>query len=162
VAVFAEPGAVALCTVPDGPILMCGPPLRLAALCCQRRNGYLGVFTLTLDAVPGLTEGRHTIDVEQNIAAPHASTDPAVPVQNLTLTTHQEFEVYGPRYSLPANTVHQTYPPQGHADYGNILPHIVFEDPHLPWENEVTSKDASPFSTPPVRTPLLSGARRWD
>jgi hypothetical protein len=98
--------------------------------------------------VPGLTEGRHTIDVTQTIVAPHDSTDPS---HTKTLQTHQEFEVSGPRYSLPQNSIHQTYPPQGHADYGNILPHIVFNDPHLPWELSITSKDQSPFSTPAVR-----------
>ncbi|KAN0119238.1 hypothetical protein V8E51_001446 [Hyaloscypha variabilis] len=108
--------------------------------------------------VPGLEEGRHTIDVTHNIDAPHQVKGSSAPVQTLPLSTHQEFEVYGPRYSLPQNSIHQSYPPQGHADYGEILPHIVFNDPHLPWERIVSSKDISPFTKPPPRnsTPWLA------
>lgn len=67
----------------------------------------------------------------QNITAPHGSTRPE---DQLILSSHQEFEVYGPRFALPANSLHQIYPPQGHSDHSVVLPHIVFNDPHLPWE----------------------------
>jgi hypothetical protein len=77
------------------------------------------------------------------ITAPHGNGD------TKTLKTHQEFEVYGARFALPGNAIHQTYPPQGHSDYNIILPHVVLNDPHLPWEFVVSSAE-SPADIPPV------------
>ena len=125
----------------------------LSSVVCERRScsNFFDVYQLAeCYTAPGLEEGRYTIDVTQAITAPYASSSVANPVQTDTLKTHQEFEVYGLHYSLPHNAVHQSYPPQGHADYGEILPHIVFNDPHLPWEAIVSSKDPSPYSKPPV------------
>lgn len=59
--------------------------------------------------------------------------------QPLELTSEQSFFVIAPRYSLPAGIVHSTYPPQGHGDDLSIIPHILFNDPHFPWEREVTA-----------------------
>lgn len=63
--------------------------------------------------------------------APKPIPDPA---HSLTLRSTQTFHVFGPRFSLPPSSIHQTYPPQGHSDANHVLPHIVFADPHLPWE----------------------------
>lgn len=38
-----------------------------------------------------------------------------------------------PQFSLDPKLVNSYYPPNGHADEGDILPHIVFNDPHVPW-----------------------------
>ena len=59
--------------------------------------------------------------------------------QPLELTSEQSFFVVAPRYALPAGIVQGTYPPQGHGDDLSIVPHILFNDPHLPWEREVTT-----------------------
>lgn len=59
-------------------------------------------------------------------------------LQTLSLASQQPFFVVAPRYSLPAGVVHSTYPPQGHGDEVPIVPHILFNDPHLPWERKVT------------------------
>lgn len=56
-------------------------------------------------------------------------------------TSTQLFNVNAPRFTLPPSIIHQTYPPQGFGDHNNVLPHIVFEDPHLPWEQEASTKD---------------------
>lgn len=49
-------------------------------------------------------------------------------------TISQPFTVVAPQFKIDVKDVHSTYPPPGHADQPNVLPHIVFNDPHLPWE----------------------------
>ncbi|GAW19371.1 hypothetical protein ANO14919_088570 [Xylariales sp. No.14919] len=56
------------------------------------------------------------------------------------VTSKQQFHVDAPRFSLPADAVHSVYPPQGLGDHNNILPHIVFNDPHFPWLREGSPK----------------------
>ena len=104
---------------------------------------------LIRSTAPGLEAGQHTINVKQVITAPHTNGD------TKTLSTNQDFEVYGDRFSLPANAIHQTYPPQGHADYNYILPHMVFNDAHLPWEI-IASSAESPADMPPVSSDIQS------
>jgi hypothetical protein len=41
----------------------------------------------------------------------------------------QIFTVVAPQFSLPANSVHSYYPPDGHQDEGRVVPHIVLDDP---------------------------------
>ncbi|KAJ5162797.1 uncharacterized protein N7500_004627 [Penicillium coprophilum] len=43
-------------------------------------------------------------------------------------------EVLVPRFELPADAVYSVYPEQGHTATHDSLPHIVFNDPMLPWE----------------------------
>lgn len=49
-------------------------------------------------------------------------------------TPLQSFSVYAPRTALEQGDIHSVYPPPGHPVSGRILPHVVFTDPHLPWE----------------------------
>ena len=56
----------------------------------------------------------------------------------------QTFRVVAPQFVIDSKDVHSTYPPQGHADQPNILPHMIFNDCHLPWARalkEGTSDD---------------------
>jgi hypothetical protein len=39
-----------------------------------------------------------------------------------------------PGFALDPNTINSYYPPDGHQDESRILPHIVLNDPHYPWE----------------------------
>ncbi len=55
-------------------------------------------------------------------------------MNNPPLNSTQQFNVNAPRFALPPGIVHSTYPPQGLGDHNNILPHMVFEDVHFPWE----------------------------
>jgi hypothetical protein len=73
------------------------------------------------------------------------------------LKSQQLFEVHGLRFSLPPGVIHQTYPPQGHGDHSEVLPHIVFNDAHFPWERDISAAENS-FSKPPPRnlTPWLA------
>ncbi|KAF4343950.1 hypothetical protein FBEOM_2107 [Fusarium beomiforme] len=46
----------------------------------------------------------------------------------------QRFEVIVPRFSLDTKLINTYYPPDGHQDEARILPHLVLNDPHYPWE----------------------------
>jgi hypothetical protein len=94
---------------------------------------------------PGLIAGPHTIKVSQNIAAPAGSTGPD---HSLVLSSTQKFNVVAPRYSLPSGEIHSIYPPQGHADHLDILPHVVVTDPLLPWER-IGSPSENSHPSPP-------------
>lgn len=76
--------------------------------------------------LPSLSAGPHLITTRQIVTDP--STD------SLTLTAAQSFTVVAPQYSLPDGSIHSVYPPQGHGDTVETLPHVILTDPHLPWE----------------------------
>lgn len=60
--------------------------------------------------------GLHTITVDQLIET------------TINLNAVQDFEVYRLRFPLHTGAIHQAY----HAYHNLVLPHIVFEDAHLP------------------------------
>jgi len=64
----------------------------------------------------------------------------------LVLKSKQAFRVDAPQIFLPAGSVYSIYPPQGHSDTVDILPHVVLNDPHLPWER-VASTEAGKDAT---------------
>ncbi|KAK4153610.1 hypothetical protein C8A00DRAFT_15188 [Chaetomidium leptoderma] len=80
--------------------------------------------------VPGLEAGLHHIDVEQDMVADG---------QSMKQTTSHLFNVIGPRFALPDGALDSFYPPQGHADSAEVVPHMVFNDPTLPWERPASS-----------------------
>ncbi|KAK1751339.1 hypothetical protein QBC47DRAFT_351441 [Echria macrotheca] len=84
---------------------------------------------------PSMQGGVYEIEVKQTVAHP---TDTHQAPLNLAST--QKFNVNAPRFTLPPGIVHSTYPPQGLGDHNNVLPHIVFNDPHLPWEQQGSPK----------------------
>jgi hypothetical protein len=71
-------------------------------------------------------------------------TPPADPTN--TVRQMQTFEVVAPQFSIPLDDIDTHYPPDGHQDEGRVLPHIVFNDPHLPWERYPGK--AAPFIGP--------------
>jgi hypothetical protein len=75
----------------------------------------------------------YTISVNQHV---QAKTGPALP-----LTSSQDFNIDAPQYTLPDSEIHIIYPPQGNAAPSNILPHVVLNNPHLPWERQGSVKD---------------------
>lgn len=86
---------------------------------------------------PGLEAGpQHRIKVSQTI-------DPLNGETPLQLEAEQDFFVDAPQFSLPAGTVHSTYPPAGYSDDHRILPHVVLTDPHLPWERLGSEKEGT-------------------
>ncbi|KAI9935073.1 hypothetical protein ASPWEDRAFT_746225 [Aspergillus wentii DTO 134E9] len=88
--------------------------------------------------VPGLQAGVHTITVEQEIKTRQGTQDQ----ETQTLPGEHDFNVIAPRFSLPEGALNSFYPPQGHADRGEVLPSVVFNDPTLPWEREASQKKA--------------------
>ncbi|THC90020.1 hypothetical protein EYZ11_010522 [Aspergillus tanneri] len=59
--------------------------------------------------------------------------------QKKELDDWQDFIVVAPRYKLPNGSVHSVYPPQGHTENVEILPHVVLNDPQLPWARRVVN-----------------------
>ncbi|KAK5217061.1 hypothetical protein LTR72_010057 [Exophiala xenobiotica] len=89
----------------------------------------------------------YTITAIQNITTPPPvealPNTPSTVQPSLQNHTKQTFTVFAPQFSLESGDVHSTYPPAGHADLPNILPHIVFTNPHLPWERGRLYTDSS-------------------
>ncbi|WQF88012.1 hypothetical protein CDEST_13026 [Colletotrichum destructivum] len=53
----------------------------------------------------------------------------------------QDFNVIAPRFSLPPGVIDSVDPPHGASAPVTVLPHVVFNDAHLPWEQEATFVD---------------------
>ncbi|KAI5839061.1 hypothetical protein DFP73DRAFT_614526 [Morchella snyderi] len=82
---------------------------------------------------PGLEAAIHKVTATQTIETRKGTND-AEKIDSPALTSVQWFEVVAPRFVLPEGSVHSVYPPQGHGDTVETLPHLVLNDPHLPWE----------------------------
>jgi hypothetical protein len=91
---------------------------------------------------PALKADTYQIDVRQEVDG-LPGIKPSVTIQNKSSDADdgqiilQHFTVQAPRFSLDPSDIHSVYPPQGHADEGRVLPHIIFKDPHLPWERSM-------------------------
>lgn len=101
---------------------------------------------------PGLEAGIHTINVKQEIDVGDkmelpSDQNPQVP---------QKFNVIAPRFTLPAGSVHSTYPPSGRADHVETLPHIVLMDQHLPWERTASKVTPVPDDRARNKVPWLA------
>lgn len=114
----------------------------------------LGYMQLYAFYTPALEAETYSITSKQTIKL--TKDDPGYPIYNSLSATPseefpQKFTVVAPQFSLPANAVHSYYPPDGHQvlrfpllqsvlwakmskDESRVLPHVVFDDPHLPWE----------------------------
>lgn len=96
---------------------------------------------------PGLEAGLHKVAVTQDIDANG---------QPMKLESPQQFNVIAPRFTLPAGSVHSTYPPPGRADHVETLPHIVLMDPHLPWERTASKQSPLPEDHKRNKVPWLA------
>jgi hypothetical protein len=101
---------------------------------------------------PALKADTYTIHVSQKIDYPRFEKDTNgnttevyqedVPLDLSGDKSHQTektqtFKVIGPQFAIEDKDIHSCYPPQGHADQPNVLPHIVSNDPHLPWRRPI-------------------------
>jgi hypothetical protein len=113
---------------------------------------------------PSLTAATYEIDITQTVTIPSGHHRDNILPANIkppppgggpeenplpvdlsgNTTLKQTFEVIAPQFRIKAADIHSTYPPQGHADQPNVLPHIVLSDPHLPWERKIDRADAFP------------------
>ena len=85
-------------------------------------------------STPAFVENQpFTINVTQNIRYTDINGKSQGADQfNLTLT--KKFELWV-----------SVYPPPGHSDYWNILPHVLFNDPETPWLFETPWLDGDPW-----------------
>ena len=107
--------------------------------------------------VPGLTGGTHTITVSQDITVTKSS-DPNQKPDKSVGPQPQEFFVLAPRFALPDDAVYSVYPPPGSSATGEVLPHVLLNDPTLPWER-VGSNEADknhPPDYPSNRVPWFA------
>ena len=98
--------------------------------------------------MPGLRGGKYTVDVKQDVKA--NKTDKI-------LTAKQEFYVDAHEFQLPEGEVHSVYPPPGHEERAECLPHVVLNTPTLPWEWEASNVKSEPgFLENRSRVPWLA------
>ncbi|EXJ70272.1 uncharacterized protein A1O5_06340 [Cladophialophora psammophila CBS 110553] len=92
---------------------------------------------------PSLEAGQYIIEAQQQVTSP--DVEGFVHNEPLSIYNHttghvplvpQKFNVIAPQFSLDPKLVNSHYPPDGHADEARVLPHIVFNDPHVPWERD--------------------------
>ncbi|KAF8806755.1 hypothetical protein BYT27DRAFT_7338779 [Phlegmacium glaucopus] len=93
---------------------------------------------------PGLATGMYNINAKQEINASGEKKTITAPMQS--------FFVTAPRFSIDSNLIHSTFPLPGVSAHPNILPHIVFNDPHLPWQTAIGTIDDSDI----MRIPWLA------
>jgi hypothetical protein len=75
---------------------------------------------------PPLQAGTYKAEATLKVSAPEEPDTNA--------STTQTFTVVIPQFSLPKGSLHSVYPPPGGSVPGRVLPHIIFHDPHFPWE----------------------------
>ncbi|RSM02303.1 hypothetical protein CDV31_010952 [Fusarium ambrosium] len=88
---------------------------------------------------PRLDGGKQTITTTQEIFAEGATDDQGRKLEDKTTT--KTFLVQAPQFSLPDGCVHSVNPAPGGLAAAETLPHIVFNDPHLPWERRIDKED---------------------
>ncbi|RGP80570.1 hypothetical protein FLONG3_1309 [Fusarium longipes] len=87
--------------------------------------------------VPSLPASFQEVTVTQSIPL----------VENVPVKRH--FDVPVPRYSTSPDDVATVFPTPGHGANSITLPHIVFKDPHFPWERKVSKNDRDIKNTVP-------------
>ncbi|KAF7545326.1 hypothetical protein G7Z17_g9252 [Cylindrodendrum hubeiense] len=85
---------------------------------------------------PRLDGGLQTITVTQTIVASGADKEQG---QLDPKVTTKPFLVRAPQFALPDGCVLSVNPAPGGLAAAETLPHVVFKDPHLPWERRVDS-----------------------
>jgi hypothetical protein len=109
---------------------------------------------------PSLLFGTYEVKATDDITATHVvavtdnftgqTTFETVSQEPITLKNNlpQKFDVIIPQFSLPPGSFHSCYPTPGMEVLNNVLPHIVFNDPHLPWECPVSETSQGLGQTP--------------
>ena len=96
----------------------------------------LGDIEFIDNFVPALLAGNYNIQVNQTLTG--VSTGP--------LTATQAFVVVAPQVALDPTEINTTYPPANSTgQFADVLPHIVLNNPLLPWERSITSDTSIPW-----------------
>lgn len=102
----------------------------------------VGDIALFDNDVPALFGGNYWVTVTHSLTAKDGSAINTDPLQ-----ATQEMVITAPQFTLPDAEIVSQHPPAGTSGlYGMELPHIVFREPALPWEREVTGPSGT---TPP-------------
>ncbi len=112
--------------------------------------------TIKASGIAGQAGSSLTVFNYQTSQATNLASDPNNPNAPTLL---QQFNVIAPQFSIDPKLVNSVYPPPGHSDAGRVLPHIVFNNPHLPWEREIQANLDVEFNLPPPTQgpPKLAG-----
>lgn len=101
-------------------------------------------------SIAGQPDSSLTVFNYETSQATNLGSDPDNPNAPTLL---QQFNVIAPQFSIDPKLVNSVYPPPGHADEGRVLPHIVFNDPHLPWERDIQVNSDVQINLPPPPPP---------
>ncbi len=107
------------------------------------------------DYVPALDAGDWTIRVDHAIEHDGAPLNVDEAGQAVPLGAVQQVVVSAPQFTIPPSAILNRYPPEGSTGrYGEVLPHVVFSDPMLPWERAMAGgPDRQPWLALLVVTP---------
>ncbi|MFJ5951249.1 hypothetical protein [Streptomyces noursei] len=84
--------------------------------------------------IPALYVGRYTIHAKQSVNG--------LNIEDAFPDRAQRFDVRGPRFVIPATDVHASYPRPGSTGlYSQVLPHLTFESPGVPWLRQLKGQD---------------------
>ncbi|KAL8916683.1 MAG: hypothetical protein Q9208_008383 [Pyrenodesmia sp. 3 TL-2023] len=109
----------------------------------QLEDGHMKLYN---HHTPVLPEGTYGIEAKQIIETANEelhvynydSLNPAPsPAGEDYPVAPQKFTVVAPRFQIDPRAINSYYPPDGFVEEGRILPYIVFNDPHLPWERSL-------------------------
>lgn len=128
--------------------------------------GYMRLYT---NCVPSLLPGSYGIEVKQTIQTSRPGVDGKLNVWNFdsTVTTvyppddtvpiiKQDFDVVAPQFQLDDKAVRSHYPPDGFADDATVFPHIVFNDPYLPWMRLLSLRPTFSSAAPNLPLPWVA------
>jgi hypothetical protein len=117
---------------------------------------------------PKLTENGHpqtlrvwNRKVEPPPPPPASTTPPPETSKWPPLPEPQVFEVVAPQFNLDPKLINSYYPPDGHQDEARILPHSVFNDPHLPWERDPGKQVFGLYDQDPVDSTNFRSMVPW-
>ena len=115
------------------------PPLR--AISAPLLPGNIRIHS---SSVPGLLHGvSYTAQFTQAITYPDINNKQA-PTNLTPLVSSKDFTVEGNPYFLDSSLIDSVYPPPGHSDYSNVLPHVLFNDLQAPWSIQMPDYKGMP------------------
>ena len=108
--------------------------------------------------LPPLESGDFTVTATHAISTPDGQGESFQAVQDLY--------VKGARYALDDAAVDSVFPPAGNqGEFANLLPHVVFDEPTLPWQRTPSGAKAATAPTksdPPPPVPTWLGLLLFD